>query len=434
MPGRAARTACSSVPGVAAGAAGGDLHQRRVIGKDGKRDRLAAARRRFIVSVRPAAASSRSQYVEGHPPDDAPTRSRIDQATADDEDFKRRRHDPVAGRGARASSYTLVGLRSSPAATRFGGATRRAAHAARGPALTGKVGRFDEIDVAAEPGVTPDAAQRDRSAQVVPRDVTSAPASEQADQQSKDIQRRARLPAHGAARVRRRSRCSSARSSSSTRSRSPSPSARASSRCCGRSAPRARQVLRSVLVEGLRARRARRRSSGLGSGIALAPGLRALFKALGVDLPSSGTVSSRARSSSRCSSGIVVTLLVEPRAGAARHARAAGRRAARGRGAAAGRAARWPSRRSAARAHRSAARRSWPGGLFGGGSSQSLSLARRRRGADVPRRRAAQPAARAAARLGRRPAARALRGHHRPPGARERRAPARAAPPSPRRR
>ena len=70
------------------------------------------------------------------------------------------------------------------------------------------------------------------------------------------------------------SRCSSASSSSSTPSRCWSPSAPGSSRCCARSAPRRRQVTRSVLVEaalvGLVAS-----AAGLAVGIGIGAGVRA---------------------------------------------------------------------------------------------------------------------------------------------------------------
>ena len=84
------------------------------------------------------------------------------------------------------------------------------------------------------------------------------------------------------------SRCSSAASSSSTRSRSRSRSGRGSSRCCACSArappgpARGRRRGGAARLLRLGARAARRAGA--------APGLRALFKAIGVDLPSNGLV------------------------------------------------------------------------------------------------------------------------------------------------
>ena len=97
-------------------------------------------------------------------------------------------------------------------------------------------------------------------------------------------------------------RCSSARSSSSTPSRSRSRSARASSRCCARSARRARQILGAVAVEALIARPGR-----LGPRPVRRPGVRQgaarrCSTPRWLRHPAAGSCSRRARSSSRCSS------------------------------------------------------------------------------------------------------------------------------------
>ena len=126
------------------------------------------------------------------------------------------------------------------------------------------------------------------------------------------------------------SRSSSAPSSSSTRCRSPSPSGRASSRRCGRSALRARQVRLSVLLEALIIGVVAS-IVGLGLGYLLAKGLNALFEALDLGAAADRASSSRrARSSSRLIVGIVRDAAGRALPGAAGDARAADLGRARG--------------------------------------------------------------------------------------------------------
>ena len=215
----------------------------------------------------------------------------IDKATADEEGFKV--GDTVARRRRAAAQavYRLVGIaqvrRRRLVRRRQRSRSCTLPEAQRVPASDG---RFDEIDVAAEPGRV---ARRSCEARIARGAAGGTRDRAHRQQQAEPAVRR--HPATTLASCSTRcwsspaSRCSSAPSSSSTRSRSPSPSARASSRCCARSAPSRRQVLRSVLVEGAARRRRRRRSLGLlARHRARRRGCEALFKALGVDLPSSG--------------------------------------------------------------------------------------------------------------------------------------------------
>ena len=126
-------------------------------------------------------------------------------------------------------------------------------------------------------------------------------------------------------------RCSWARSRSSTRSRSRSRSARASSGCSGRSAPRGTRSSASVGPGGAHPRAARRRWRASPAGSASRSAINELFKAAGIDLPNTGTVSATRT--------VVVSLIVgrardaggRARAGAAGHAHHADGRAPRGR-------------------------------------------------------------------------------------------------------
>ena len=132
-------------------------------------------------------------------------------------------------------------------------------------ALLGMAGRFDD-----DPGRRPAGHRRPRScargcAAAVGRDAVVRTGEEEARSQSRRDQGRPRLPQHGAAGLRRhlavRRRLHHLQHLLDHDRRS----ACASSRCCGRSAPRAGQVLRSVLGEGAvlgRARVARRPGPG----------------------------------------------------------------------------------------------------------------------------------------------------------------------------
>ena len=153
---------------------------------------------------------------------------------------------------------------------------------------------------------------------------------EEADRQATDLQDELGFLHTGAARLRRHRASSSARSSSTTRSRSPSRSARASSRCCARSAPRAGRCCARSSLEALRRSASSPRCSGCCGGLLVAPGLQALFKAVGVDLPDDRLGHQVAHDHRRAARRHRRDRRREPRAGAARDAHRADRRAARG--------------------------------------------------------------------------------------------------------
>ena len=130
-----------------------------------------------------------------------------------------------------------------------------------------------------------------------------------------------------------------------------------------------RQVLRSVLTEGLMLGLVGS-LVGLAFGIALAPLLRALFVAIGIDLPSSGLVIQTRTIVVPLVVGTLVALVVEHGPGGARDARRADGRAARRRGADDG-ARLAPADRGRDGAAASPASALIAGGLFGGGSENS---------------------------------------------------------------
>ena len=211
----------------------------------------------------------------------------------------------LAGDGARKKPYKIVGI-TTDRRRRLLRRRRRSSTSTLPEAqrMTGNAGRYDEIEVAAQAGRrAPTQLSAQHRAGRARASVTVRTGEQQAAKQSQRHQATPSASCAPRCSPSRASRCSSARSSSSTPSRSRSPSAPASSRCCARSAPSARQVLRSVLAEGLvlgvagLGRRPRRSASLVAVGPAGA--VQGRRRRPAVERHAS---SRRARSSSRCSS------------------------------------------------------------------------------------------------------------------------------------
>ena len=215
---------------------------------------------------------------------------------------------------------------------------------------------------------------------------------ENADRQATDTPGRVRLPADGAARLRRhRGLRRRVRHLQHVLDHGRAADARA------RAAAHARRVAPAGARVGRprgAARRRRRRAARPAGGLLVAPGIVALFEAIGVELPDDDTVITTRTVVVSLLVGIGVTRRRQHRAGAARDARAADGGDARGRRAAAALGPGADDRRRACSALLGLV--ALVAGLFGGRrASRSLGLGAAR---DLPRRRAAQPAARAAAR------------------------------------
>ena len=365
----------------------------------------------------------------GPPAARAATRSRSTPTTADRKGLQARRHDRRPGRDARKATYTLVGI------TQIGG--RRL------------VRRRDVVDVQLpeaqriarharplrlDPGRPRSPASRRRSSarssqRALPPTVDGPHRrSSRRPSSRSDIHDNLGFLTHRAARLRRHLAVRRRVHHLQHVLDHGRAADRASSRCCGRSARRAAQVLRSVLGEGLLL-------GVLGSAGRPRPGhrltavgLRALFKAFGVDLPSNGT-RDRDAHDHRLAARRHGRHASSPRS-RRRSARRACRRSRRcARACSPARARRrggWPSsplpadRRSASRSCATACSARFKS------DTSALSLMGGGVGATFLGVALAEPAPRAAARLGHRPPARARCRGHRPPGAREHDAPARA--------
>ena len=90
-------------------------------------------------------------YVEGRPPR-GPTEASIDKAAADEAGLSWATDQ--AGRPQRRVSFRLVGFTQLGNAS-FGGASIAQVTLPEAQRITGKEGRFDQISIAADEGVTP---------------------------------------------------------------------------------------------------------------------------------------------------------------------------------------------------------------------------------------------------------------------------------------
>src|SRR5438270_255650 len=191
----------------------------------------------------------------------------------------------IVGTGP-AQTLRIVGLTEFGGSS-FGGAVATVTTLHEAQRITGKEGRFDEIVVAAKPDVTPQELKR-RIRAATPASVDVRTGTEEADRQSKDIRDNLSFLrtfllafAFGAVFVGAFLIFNTFSITVAQRTREI-----ALLRTLG---AKRRQVRRSVIAEGL-VLGAAGGLIGLGLGLALAPGLKALFKAFGADLPSSGLV------------------------------------------------------------------------------------------------------------------------------------------------
>ena len=122
-------------------------------------------------------------YVEGHQPR-GPTEASLDKAAADSADLKIGEKIKLIGQG-NLETFRLVGLTQLGSAS-FGGASIAQVTLPVAQRLTHKRGRFDQISVAADEGVSAEALKR-RIARKMPAGVRVETAQENADRASEEI-------------------------------------------------------------------------------------------------------------------------------------------------------------------------------------------------------------------------------------------------------
>jgi putative ABC transport system permease protein len=267
-----------------------------VLGKDGKRVGAGGAPN-FIASIADQPRFEAWTIKEGRKPTSR-TEAAIDASTAKKEGFKL--GDRVcAVATAPKTCYTLVGTTQIAGVSSFGGATALDLVLPEAQRMLGKGNAFDEIQASAKPGVSP-AQLKAELRQTLPRSVDVRTGKEQAAKESQDIRDNLsflRIALFAFAGI---SLFVGAFLIFNTFSITVAQRMRefALLRTLGASR---RQILRSVITEGLLLGFFGA-VAGFALGIATAAGLRALFKAVGFELPTSGLVIE--------SRTIIVTLLV----------------------------------------------------------------------------------------------------------------------------
>jgi putative ABC transport system permease protein len=210
----------------------------------------------------------------------------VDEATAKRANLKLGEQIYVLG-SAPAKRYTIVGILKFGGGQSFGGAATAVLTLPEAQRVTGEQGHFDQINVAAAPGVTP-AELRDRIRAELPGTVTARTGSEQAAKDSADLESNLGFLrtfllvfAYVALFV-------GAFIIFNTFSITVAQRTREFGLLRTLGASRG-QLLRSVIAEGLLLGLAGS-ALGLVAGIGLAPALDQLFKAFGAELPDEGTV------------------------------------------------------------------------------------------------------------------------------------------------
>ncbi len=271
-----------AVPGVAL-AAGGIFTPATFLNLHGKRLTTGAAPA-FVASQGPPRFESFSP-ISGRFPANA-TEVALDQATAQRANLKVGDRMRIAG-SAIARTYTIVGIVKFAGSQSFGGAGTAVLTLSEAQRVVGEQGQYDQIDVAAQPGLTPEQL-RDRIRAVLPRTVEVRTGAQQAAKLSSDLESNLGFLRTFLLIFAYVSLVVGAFIIFNTFSITVAQRTRefALLRTLGASR---RQILRSVVFEGLLLG-VGGSLLGLLGGILLAPALDQLFKAFGADLPDSGTV------------------------------------------------------------------------------------------------------------------------------------------------
>jgi putative ABC transport system permease protein len=290
-----------STPGVAQ-AAGGIFTEGTFL--DTNRKRLTSGHAPgFISAVVPPRFES-FKPVKGHLPSQADEVA-IDEATAERKDVKIGQQIIVAGRAA-AKQYTVVGVVKFASGESFGGAAVALLTLPEAQRVIGEPGRFDQLDVAAAPGVS-DEQLRARIRAALPRTVDVRTGTQQAEKNTSDLEENLSFLrtfllvfAYIALVVGAFIIFNTFSITIAQRTRE-----FALLRMLGASR---RQIMQTVVGEGLLLG-VLGAVLGLFAGIGLAPALDQLFKLFGADIPDNGTVLETRTIVVSLAVGIIVTVL-----------------------------------------------------------------------------------------------------------------------------
>jgi putative ABC transport system permease protein len=257
----------------------------------------------FVASTEPAHFES-FKPVEGRFPTGAGEVA-IDQATAEKANLKIGQQMLIAGE-ALSSRYTIVGILRFGGGQSFGGASAAVLTPAEAQRVVGEVGRYDEIDVAATPDVSPTQLRKQLRA-VLPHTVEVRTGKQQAKKDTSDLESNLSFLRTFLLVFAYVSLVVGAFIIFNTFSITVAQRTREFGLLRTLGGSRA-QVLRAVILESLMLG-VFGAALGLLGGIALAPALDQLFKSFGADLPDSGTVLETRTIVVSLAVGIFVTLV-----------------------------------------------------------------------------------------------------------------------------
>ncbi len=238
----------------------------------------------FVASAEPARFES-FKPVQGRFPS-GPAEVAIDQATAEKTNLKLGGQLLVAG-SAVSSRYTIVGILKFGGGQSFGGASAAVLTLPEAQRVVGESGQFDQIDVAAAPGVSPEEL-RSRLRAVLPSTVVARTGRQQAKKDTSNLESNLSFLRTFLLVFAYVSLVVGAFIIFNTFSITVAQRTREFGLLRTLGSSRA-QIMRVVVIEGLLLG-VGGAVLGLLGGIALAPALDQLFKSFGADLPDSGTV------------------------------------------------------------------------------------------------------------------------------------------------
>jgi putative ABC transport system permease protein len=256
----------------------------------------------FISSLLPERFET-LDYVEGRKPRSA-TEASIDSQTADTGNLRLGGRVRLAG-AHQAKAYDLVGL-TKLGDTSFGGAGIAQVVLPEAQRITDREGQFDQISVAAKDGVTPEEL-RDRIARVMPRQVQVETGEQAAQRQSDDISKNLSFLRIALLVFAGVSLFVGAFQIFNTFSITVAQRTREFGMLRTLGASRA-QLLATVGIEAL-VLGVLGAAVGLAGGVGFAFGINELFKAVGIDLPNTGTVVTLRTVIVSLIVGVVVTLV-----------------------------------------------------------------------------------------------------------------------------
>jgi putative ABC transport system permease protein len=226
------------------------------------------------------------RYVSGGPPSTA-DQVALDQKTADDKGFKVGDKVTVVGLPG-AKTYTVTGVARFGTESSLAGASVAITTLPEAQRMAGYQGKIDSISVAAEPGVSPTELKTRVAAALQGDKVTVRTGQEEADRQASDLQDQLSFLQTGLLVFAGIAVFVGAFVIYNTFSITVAQRTRELALLRTLGATR-RQVLRSIVVEALVVGFGAA-VIGLLGGLLIAQGLQALFKAVGADLPDTGSV------------------------------------------------------------------------------------------------------------------------------------------------